>query len=335
MNEYLISSLTQQWKKDPASRVFFRLAEEFRKGGAFEKAIEVCQEGVSHHPDYLPALVCLGRCYQQVGRLDDAETMFRKVLDRTPDNPHALRGLGFILHDHGRSSEARRYLEMLVLAEPGDAEAVGLLDRIKAGEVGFDEDTKPVPDHESVSDPGAEDSFDTEPSADLDPEPDSPEQLSEDGPIETSSVLPEEMSLESFDALDDTDELTDEQTDEITERLDPIEMELVEAIAEGEAESEATDARLSRELGAAVEVVPLSSADEARLTTGLKHEKMAHYEAAQHIYAALLQKYPGDRIVSGHHERIAVLMAREERVPKKIRLLSNWLDKIKGVYHVR
>ena len=333
MNEYLISSLEQQLKKDPGSRVFFRLAEELRKGEAYDRAIEVAEEGIGHHPGYLPALVCLGRCYQQVGRVGEAEAMFRRVLEQTPDNPHALRGLGFILQDRGREAEGAQYLELFLLAEPGDEEALACLERLRTTVTRYDEDTKPIPE--------IDDSLDTEPAIpDFDTEPDAEVvTLEEEAPVEALEALPEEVTLDRYDERDDPDDDTEQITYEpgqvIREQADPIEVELAEAIAAREAESEAADALLSEELGAPATPVPMTVSDEMRLTVGLKHEKAAHYEAAYHIYTVLLNTYPGDRIVSGHHDRLTTLMAREGRTPKKIRLLSNWLDKIKGVYHVR
>lgn len=120
MNEYLVSSFRQQLKADPTSRVFLRLAEELRKGGVYADAVSVCEDGLTHHPRYVPALVCLGRCQKRLGQLDAAEKVFRQVLDMTADNSHALRGLSDILFERGAYSEAVPFLETLSLVEPNE-----------------------------------------------------------------------------------------------------------------------------------------------------------------------------------------------------------------------
>jgi len=328
MNEYLISSLSQQWKKDPTSRVFFRLAEEYRKGGVYDKAIEVCSEGIAHHPNYLPALVSLGRSHLGAGDEARAEETFLRVLAVAPDNPHALRGLGTMYHKQGRDEEARRYLETLLLEEPTDEEAQSRLHQILEATVATDT-ASDDPDDD------LDDDMETEPiTMDFSEFEDVPPET----PAEVAPSVSEEAIDQAFDAVSDlpeelsSDDFRDDE-DEATEAQDPIEAEFALAMSEVREEHRATRSANAAETGLAP--VSLSARDELRLTQGLKHEKMAHYEAAQHIYRSLQHKYPGDRIVSGHLERIDLLIAREGKTPKKIRLLNNWLDKIKGDYHVR
>ena len=52
-----IDELREKVARDPSSRVFLQLAEEYRKAGKFEEAVEVCQEGLKHHPNYTSARV--------------------------------------------------------------------------------------------------------------------------------------------------------------------------------------------------------------------------------------------------------------------------------------
>jgi tetratricopeptide (TPR) repeat protein len=136
MNEYLVALFEQQWREDPRSRVFLRLAEEYRKGEQYEKAAEVCRKGIENHPDYVPALVCLGRCELALGNHDRAEQVFADVRERSPDNPHALRGLGHIYMETGRLGEAESLFEALALQDPSDAQIQEKLEslRHRAGE---------------------------------------------------------------------------------------------------------------------------------------------------------------------------------------------------------
>ena len=57
-------------QKDPASIAFAQLAEEHRRAGQFEEAVQVATAGLGHHPAYLSARVTLGRALLELGRLD-------------------------------------------------------------------------------------------------------------------------------------------------------------------------------------------------------------------------------------------------------------------------
>ncbi|MDJ0834905.1 MAG: tetratricopeptide repeat protein [Acidobacteriota bacterium] len=373
----MISSLDQQWKKDPTSRVFFRLAEEYRKGKAYDKAIEVCRAGIEHHPNYLPALICLGRSYREFGLPAEAEDVFARALAAAPDNAHALRGLGHICFEQGRLEEAARYLEMLVLYEPTDEPAQARLEEIRAASAGGQAETGIDVDET------ADDQLDATVSdaemlhlgeADEEPEvqvesPAEPLETEVDDDVPITLELPDDFDEEEDDndatlILDEselleerseegagetplTEPVEDEELPAITsaanaepasvesEPFDEIDLEFARALKETQPESEVLFPDVSAAPHAPAAPPPMSEEDEMRLTVGLKHEKMEHLEAAQHIYRGLLNKYPGDKIVNGHLERVSALLDREKKAQKKARLLSNWLDKIKGVYYVR
>ncbi|MGD8380347.1 MAG: tetratricopeptide repeat protein, partial [Gammaproteobacteria bacterium] len=61
------------------------------------------------------------------GRLGEAETAYRSVIAQEPDNPVPLHMLGMILHQTGRSEEARAFLERAVDLAPGSAQSWLLL----------------------------------------------------------------------------------------------------------------------------------------------------------------------------------------------------------------
>lgn len=303
MSQYVISSLEQQWRKDPSSRVFFRLAEEYRKSGAYEKAIDVCKEGIKYHPNYLPARVCLGRCRQAMGLLHQAEEDFHEVLRVASDNPHALMGLSAICLDSGRLEEALSYSETLAIHDPYDEALVNRIlfikEKIAEKEL---EEPPPVLAQEAEEEDAsflALDEGDTEPSAAL--------------------------ALEAFEDQPDLLGVAAEEPD-------PLDEEFAKAIEDDEAIGEFED--LAAEAPPVVRSNLLGADEENLLTKGLKHEKMEHYEAAQHIYRSLLADHPGNPTVRQHLDRVDRLLVTESGSRKKIRLLSNWLDKIKGVYYV-
>ena len=97
-----IEELRRRVQADPASIAFAALAEEYRRVGRFEEAIETCSAGLKRHPSYLSAHVTLGRALIEVGRFSEAEQELQLVLRAAPENLAAIRGLADI---HNRRGE--------------------------------------------------------------------------------------------------------------------------------------------------------------------------------------------------------------------------------------
>lgn len=96
-----IEELKRRVQSDPASIAFAALAEEYRRAGRFDEAIETCTTGLVRHPSYLSAHVTLGRALIEVGRLQDARRELEYVLKLAPENLAAIRGLAEIHHRIG------------------------------------------------------------------------------------------------------------------------------------------------------------------------------------------------------------------------------------------
>ncbi len=402
MNEHLIALFEKQLRDDPKSRVFLRLAEEYRKGGEFLKGAAVCQKGLSVHPSYVPALVCLGRCLVPAQDLGGAETTFRKVLDLNADNPHALQGLGEICVQTGRNEDALKYFETLLIHDPGNEavfEKVGNLKADRFSPVSISDVSEELLDEHSqtgsldlphtpiavISNMDAFDNIsfdmlgDDEISEDSDDELILDDESDEDQDLQVAVPLPgtpfdEDITLD----LSDEEELNLQEVD-FKEAGSPDEESAIdlsgaasqensestfkESIDQSRSGSELDDIDLEFEKAMSDETVPklfqetdtimtlstneppksgsgeilqsgLTSGDEILLTQGLKHEHLEHYEETRDIYSNLLHKYPGNQIIMRHLERVTRLLSREGHKAKKIRHLSNWLDKVKGAYYV-
>jgi tetratricopeptide (TPR) repeat protein len=98
-----IDDLKRRVQKDPASIAFAQLAEEHRRAGQYEEAVQVATAGLAHHPAYLSARVTLGRALLELGRLDEAAAEFEYVVRSAPDNLTAVRQLADI-HQRRRQS---------------------------------------------------------------------------------------------------------------------------------------------------------------------------------------------------------------------------------------
>ena len=122
-----LEELKDKYQKDPASRIFLQLAEEYRKLGRFEEAVQVCVAGLQKHPTYTSARVTLARAYTGAKRYDEAKAEFEKVIAAVPDNLLANRCLGDLYYEEGRSDEARRRYQVVQMLNPGDEEVAARL----------------------------------------------------------------------------------------------------------------------------------------------------------------------------------------------------------------
>ena len=87
-----LEALKRRVELDPASIAFAQLAEEYRRAGRFQEAVDCSRAGLKVHPGYLSARVTLGRALLQLDNLDEAQRELEAVLAQTPDNAAALRG---------------------------------------------------------------------------------------------------------------------------------------------------------------------------------------------------------------------------------------------------
>jgi Tfp pilus assembly protein PilF len=94
----------------------------------YDKAIEAFAEAVSLDPDWTPARINLGIARLNRGNdvpeeLDKALAEFRSVLDRDPNDPHALFCTGIIHFYRGDLSQALPFFEAVTRIDPNDPHA--------------------------------------------------------------------------------------------------------------------------------------------------------------------------------------------------------------------
>src|SRR4030067_2310194 len=91
-----ITKLTERVTRDPKSKLFVPLAEEYKKMGDIEMSIHVLTEGLKNNPGYVTAKSFLGRLLMEKGDLAGAGKEFEEVVKAIPDNLLAQRKLGDI-----------------------------------------------------------------------------------------------------------------------------------------------------------------------------------------------------------------------------------------------
>jgi tetratricopeptide (TPR) repeat protein len=119
-----IEELRRRVHADPASIAFAALAEEFRRVGRYEEAIETCRNGLQRHPAYLSARVTLGRALIETGDYDGAREELDTVLRSAPENLAAIRGLATIQERLGHSSEMDPHLADIMKTMQAEAARV-------------------------------------------------------------------------------------------------------------------------------------------------------------------------------------------------------------------
>lgn len=126
-----ILELRRRVQADPSSIAFAQLAEELRRAGANDEAVEVCRAGLARHPGYLSARVTLGRALLELGRLDDARAELSLVVGSAPDNLAAIRGLAEIHQRRGELGEALSYFRRALELARHDPELEETVERME------------------------------------------------------------------------------------------------------------------------------------------------------------------------------------------------------------
>ena len=122
-----IEKLREKVEKDPNSKLYVPLAEEYRKEGRLEEAIEVLQKGIEKQPGYMSARVSLGKIYIEKGLINEARVEFESVVKSIPDNLYAHKKLAEIYRDTGERALAIKAFRTFLKLNPMDDEALNSL----------------------------------------------------------------------------------------------------------------------------------------------------------------------------------------------------------------
>ena len=101
MPDKRIDDLRRRVDADPTSIAFAALAEEYRRIGRFQDAVDVCRRGLERHPAYISAKVTLARALIELMQLDEAQQELDAVLRIAPENLAAIRARADVHHRRG------------------------------------------------------------------------------------------------------------------------------------------------------------------------------------------------------------------------------------------
>ncbi|HEX7942658.1 MAG TPA: tetratricopeptide repeat protein, partial [Gemmatimonadaceae bacterium] len=130
-NSALIEDLEKQFAENPR-RVFARLANEYRKSGHLDSAIEICRKQVPLQPTYISGYIVLGQALFDSAQFDEARTTFETALGLDPENLIALRQLGDIARATGDAEGARAWYHRLLDVDPQNDEIAEQLRELEA-----------------------------------------------------------------------------------------------------------------------------------------------------------------------------------------------------------
>jgi tetratricopeptide (TPR) repeat protein len=144
-----IDELRRRLERDPGSRLFAQLAEEYRKAGQHADAVRVARTGLAQHPSYPSARLTLGRALLDSGDAAGARVELEATLHEAPDNILASRFLGQALEALGELGPALVQLEKTLKMAPGDRQLAGqiaaLQSRLRSPQPAREDRTPPAP----------------------------------------------------------------------------------------------------------------------------------------------------------------------------------------------
>ncbi len=74
----------------------------------------------------------LGVAYCCLNKLNEAETLFKKILGAKPDNPVVLNNLGYVYNKQNKVGEAVECFQKSLKIDPNNEDAINNLGQIKA-----------------------------------------------------------------------------------------------------------------------------------------------------------------------------------------------------------
>jgi tetratricopeptide (TPR) repeat protein len=188
-----MARLHMKLQTDEKSRVFARLADELRLSGHVEDALELLQQGIQFHPDYSSGHVILGKCYLDLGALEDAQEAFLRALALDSENIFVLKTLGDILFQQGELEEAAQRYQRALELDSRNADIQKVVEKLRSQHGDHPpvepEDQRPPMAQASVSE--------EQPSQTQGPEPSSldEEELVAEPVAELTELSPEETEL--------------------------------------------------------------------------------------------------------------------------------------------
>lgn len=132
MAKSLVERYEQLLAQDPASSVFVELAKALVAKGEPARAIAVCEQGISHHPNSVTGRVLWGKALILMGRPAEAMAQFDQAIAIDKENPHAYNLISEVLLQRGLYRSALPILRKALALQPNDARVRGWMEQTQA-----------------------------------------------------------------------------------------------------------------------------------------------------------------------------------------------------------
>jgi len=121
-----IDRLALALAKEPGSKAFIPLAEEYGKAGMWQEAAAVLEDGLKAYPNFITAMVALGRTYDQLNQPVKAKAILEEAVKLSPENLRAHRTLAKIYLAEGANEAALRSCGVILSVNAHDEEALSI-----------------------------------------------------------------------------------------------------------------------------------------------------------------------------------------------------------------
>lgn len=336
-----IERLKEKVDQDPKSKLFVSLAEEYKKEGMFDEAIDVLTSGLERQPNYLSARVSLGKVYIERDMLLEARDEFEKVINVIPDNLYAHKKLAEIYKNLGEKEKAIYELKTVLSLNPSDEWATSTLTEIETMEP-FDvaQETQEEAVEEHVPSPEPEKATESYEEPLVEPpvgkQAWAQEQQTEQGleqeeqPLEmpAEELIPEEWSQQSVEgAQEEAEKLTD-----LWELPSEEAAELTEIQPETTHEMEEEPLSLGEQAPEEEEAIKAEEVPASQVTDADEHIRNGNYAGALNIYKDLLAQDPDN---SQLIQRVEELRALLKLLGKDKEALVEQLEKLREGFRKR
>ncbi|HSP80429.1 MAG TPA: tetratricopeptide repeat protein, partial [Myxococcaceae bacterium] len=136
MAKSLVERYEQLLAQDPASSVFVELAKALIAQGEPARAIPVCEQGISHHPQSVKGRVLWGKALIHLGRPAEAMAQFDQAIAIDKENPHAYNLIAEVLLQRGLYRSALPILRKALALQPNDGRVRGWMEQTQAALAG-------------------------------------------------------------------------------------------------------------------------------------------------------------------------------------------------------
>jgi len=129
-DEKIIQRLEARLQDNPKSLLFARLADYYLKQDRIDEAIDLCEEGVKHHPSYVTGNFILSKAHLAKNDRDKAEAELKKVLSHDQQYLSAQKELGDLMARTGWENKAVMHYKDILRIDPMDDETRQILNKI-------------------------------------------------------------------------------------------------------------------------------------------------------------------------------------------------------------